>query len=52
MCFFGRGYARIGKSVQPVRGKAGAGIASDVSATQQLVDQGTTLAPARVRRLR
>ena len=41
-------YTRIGKSVQPVRGKAGAGIALEVSGPQQFIDQGTTLTPARV----
>src|SRR5215213_7397148 len=44
----GRGYTRIGKSVQPVRGKGGAGITLKVSGLQQFIDQGTTLAPARV----
>src|SRR5215210_8016492 len=41
-------YTRIGKSVQPGRGKAGAGIALEVSGPQQFIDQGTTLTPARV----
>src|SRR5215212_2424997 len=41
-------YTRIGKSVEPVRGKAGAGIALEVSGPQQFIDQGTTLTPARV----
>ena len=48
MCLVSRGYTRISKSVQPVRGKAGAGVALEVSAPQQLLDQGMAFAPARV----
>src|SRR5215218_2872509 len=44
----GRGYTRIGKSVEPVRGKAGAGIALELSGLPQFIDQGTAFAPARV----
>jgi hypothetical protein len=44
----GCGYAQGGKSVQPVRGKAGTGIALDVSAPQQFIDQAIAFAPARV----
>src|SRR5215213_6237577 len=44
----GRAYAQGGKSVQPVRGKAGAGVASEVSVPQQFIDQAIAFAPARV----
>src|SRR5215212_4175037 len=44
----GCGYAQGGKSVQPVRGKAGAGVASDVSVPQQFIDQTIAFASARV----
>jgi hypothetical protein len=44
----GRGNARVGESVQPVRGKAGTGIALEVSIPQQFIDQCTALAPSRV----
>jgi hypothetical protein len=44
----GRGHARISKSVQPVRGKAGAGVGLEVSGLQQFIDQAIALAPARV----
>src|SRR5215204_194118 len=43
----GRDYARIGEPVKPVRCKARAGIALEVSVPQQLIDQGSALAPAR-----
>jgi hypothetical protein len=48
MCLVSRGYTRISKSVEAVRGKAGAGVALEVSAPQQLLDQGMAFAPARV----
>src|SRR5215208_6628500 len=41
-----RDYARIGESVKPVRGKAGAGIALEVSRPQQFLDQDTAFTPA------
>jgi len=44
----GHGYAQVSKSVQPVRGKTGAGIALKVSGPQKFIDQGTTLAPTGV----
>src|SRR5215207_5623775 len=44
----GCGYAPVGKSVQPVRGKAGAGVALEVSIPQQFIDQAIAFAPARV----
>jgi hypothetical protein len=44
----GRTYARIGESVQPVRGKTVAGIALKISGPQQFIDQGSTFAPTRV----
>jgi hypothetical protein len=34
----GGGYASVGESVQPVRGKARAGVGSEVSGLQQLID--------------
>jgi len=42
----GRGYARIGKSIEPVRGEAWAGVALDVSGPQQLIDQAIAFAPS------
>src|SRR5215203_6255831 len=42
------GYTPVGESVQAVCGKAGAGVALEVSAPQQLLDQGMAFAPARV----
>ena len=47
ICFVGCGYAQGGKSVEAVRGKAGAGIALDVSTPQQFIDQAIAFAPAR-----
>jgi len=47
LSFVGCGYAQGGKSVQPVRGKAGAGIALEVSVPQQFIDQAIAFAPAR-----
>src|ERR687894_1161187 len=44
----GCGYTPVGKSVQAVRGKAGAGVALEVSTPQQLLDQAIAFAPARV----
>src|SRR5829696_4615033 len=38
------GYARIGESVEPVRGKAGAWVSFNVSTPQQLLEQGIELA--------
>src|ERR687896_703591 len=37
-CLPGGGYASVGYSVQPVRGKARAGVAPDVSGLQQFID--------------
>src|SRR5215203_6473139 len=34
----GGGYTPVGESVQPVRGKASAGVGSDVSRLQQFID--------------
>ena len=48
VCCVGRGYARIGKSVQPMRSKARAGIALEVSVPQQFIDQAIAFAPAGV----
>src|SRR5215210_2558642 len=45
-CFVGRGYAPVGKSVQPVRGKAGAGIALEIISLQQFIYQDTAFNPA------
>ena len=42
----GCGHPRIGESVQPVGGKAGAGIALEVSRPQQFLDQDTAFTPA------
>src|SRR5215203_1692718 len=44
----GCGYAQVGKSVQTVRGKAGAWVALEVSVPQQFLDQAIAFAPARV----
>jgi hypothetical protein len=44
----GCGYAQGGKSVQAVLGKAGAGVALEVSVTQQFIDQAIAFAPSRV----
>ena len=38
LSFLGCGYASVGYSVQPVRGKARAGVGSDVSSLQQFID--------------
>src|SRR5215208_5437275 len=38
------GYTPVGKSVQPVQGKAGAWVRFNVSAPQQLLEQGIELA--------
>ena len=39
----GRGYAPIGEPVEPVRGKAWAGVGLDVSGPQQFIDQAIAL---------
>src|SRR5918994_653152 len=44
----GCGYTPVGESVHAVRGKAGAGVALEVSAPQQLLHQGMAFASARV----
>src|ERR671911_722173 len=44
----GCGYAQGGKSVQAVRGKAGAWVALEVSVPQQFIDQAIAFAPPRV----
>src|SRR5688572_28954084 len=38
LSLLGCGYASVGHSVQPVRGKASAGVGSDVSGLQQFID--------------
>src|SRR5215203_7387927 len=44
----GGGYASVGESVQPVRGKARAWVGSDVSGLQQFINQVIAFASARV----
>src|SRR5215207_7852895 len=48
LSLLGCGYASVGHSVQPVRGKARARVGSDVSGLQQFIDQVLAFAPARV----
>src|SRR5215208_3670472 len=38
LSLLGCGYASVGESIQPVRGKARAGVGSDVSSLQQFID--------------
>src|SRR5215212_1690566 len=44
----GGAYTPVGESIQPVRSKARAGVALDVSGLQQFIDQAIAFAPARI----
>src|SRR5215203_860300 len=48
ICLVGCGHAQGGKSVQAVCGKAGAGVALEVSVLQQFIDQAIAFASPRV----